>query len=189
MKITKKTVESFKKLMKDEYNKEYADQEAYEGASGLLGFCELLIKCAESELRKKRKLKEFPKGFHVDDGTYNCRVCRRYVTGEESWYDKYGVKCMTCQKALDEGVIPSFICINNDSFYRMWQLEHKFGIKHQTARKLLREGSLKARIILNEEGKPYEYIFLKKENTHLVDPDRYSPARKSYEKYRNKHIS
>ena len=38
MKISKKTVESFKKLMKDEYNKEYTDQEAYEGASGLLGF-------------------------------------------------------------------------------------------------------------------------------------------------------
>jgi len=186
MEISKKAVESFKKLMKDKYNKEYTDREAYEGASSLLGFYNALIKSAESELRKKRKLKEFPKGFHVDDGTYNCRVCRRHVTGEESWYDKYGVKCMTCQKALDEGVIPSFICINNDSFYRTWELERKFGIKHQTARKFVREGSLKARIILNEEGKPYEYIFLKKENAHLVDPDRHSSARKSYEKYRKK---
>ena len=55
-------------------------------------------------------------------------------------------------------------------------------------KKLVRENKLKARIVLNEEGKPYSYIFLKKENPELIDPDRYTPARKSYDKNYHKKI-
>jgi len=71
-------------------------------------------------------------------------------------------------------------------FIEHGNLKENSALNIKQARKLIREGSLKARIILNREGKPYEYIFLKKENTHLVDPDRYSSSRKSYERYRNK---
>lgn len=108
------------------------------------------------------------------------------MTGDESWYDKWGCKCLLCQKAVKEGLVPGFVCRDRDGWYAMWQLESKFGIKHQTARKLVREGKLKARIVPCEDGKPYEYVFLKKENPDLVDPERKSPARKSYDRNYNK---
>ena len=186
MEPSKEYLEKFKKIFKDKYGHEYTDEEAYGAARNLLGFVEILIESAQKEAIKERRLKKEPKGFHVDDGTYNCLVCGRTVTGDESWYDKWGAKCMLCQKAVEDGIVPGFVCRERDSYYSTWSIENKFGIKHQTARKLARQGTLKARIVLNSEGKPYEYIFLKKENPHLIDPDRYSPARKSYDKHRKK---
>jgi hypothetical protein len=186
MEPSKEYLEEFKKMFKEKYDHEYTDEEAYSAAQSLLGFVGTLMEIAEDDIIKKRRLKKEPKGFHIEKQTYNCRVCGRAVTGDESWYDKWGAKCLPCQKAIEDGIVPGFVCDARDSFYLNWSLENKFGIKHQTARKLVRQGTLKTRIVLNADGKPYEYIFLKKENPHLIDPDRYSPARKSYDRHRNK---
>jgi len=37
-----------------------------------------------------------------------------------------------------------------------------------------------------DNGKAYEYIFLKKENPDLIDPDRKNPVLKSYHRNRDK---
>lgn len=50
--------------------------------------------------------------------------------------------------------------------------------------KYIKEGKLKPRIILNNEAKPHEYIFLKKENSSIAE--RYSPTRKSIDRNREK---
>lgn len=184
MEISKEYLEDFKKTFKDKYGKEYTDQEAYEAASNLLGLVEALITSAQKQLAMEKRLKKEPQGFPVNE-TYNCFLCGRQVSGEESWYDKWGVKCLPCQKAVEEGIVPGFAVKERDSRYLMWELERKFGIKWQTARKLVKQGSLKARIATSG-SKPHEYIFLKKENPHLIDPDRYSPARKSYNKHQEK---
>lgn len=186
MEITQKEVDEFKRIFKEKYGYDYPEESAYEAASNLLGFVKILMDSAEEEIIKERKLKKEPKGFHITDGSYSCLVCGKTITGDESWYDQWGAKCLLCQKAVDEGIVPGFACKERDSRYSMWELERKFGIKHQTARKLVRQGSLKARIVTFADGNPYEYIFLKKENSHLIDPDRHSPARKSYDRHRNK---
>lgn len=184
MEPSKEYVEKLRKSIKDNYRVEYNDQEAYEAASNMMGLAEILIDSAEKELARERRLKKEPQGFHLD-GTYTCLLCHRHISNEEIWYDKWGIKCLPCQKAIDEGVVPGFAVKEYDSHYSMWQLESKFGIKWQTARKLVRQGKLKARIVtLN--GKPYEYIFLRKENPQLIDPDRKSSARKSYDKHQKK---
>jgi len=185
MSLSKESINEFKEIYKKEYGKELSNQEAYESATNLMGFVEVLYECAAKEAEKKRRLKKEPEGFHVTDGIYNCLICHRQVTGDESWYDRWGCKCLLCQKAVKEGIVPGFVCKDSDSWYAMWQLQSKFGIKHQTAKKMVRQEKLKARIVPYENGDPYEYVFLKKENPNLIDPERKSPARKSYDKHYN----
>lgn len=186
MSLSKKAIDEFKEIFKKEYGKELNEQEAYEGASNLLGLAEVLHECAKKEHQRKMQIKKDPEGFHLTDGIYNCSICHTQVSGETSWYDKYGTKCLLCQKAVKEGLIPSFVCRERDSWYATWELENKFGIKHQTTKKLVRQGKLKAKIVPYENGDPYEYVFLKKENPNLIDPDRKSSARKSYDRNYNK---
>ena len=186
MSLSKESIKEFKKIYKEKYGKELNDQEAYESASNLLGLFDALYKSALEEHKRKHRLKKEPEGFHLTDGIYNCLICHVQVNKETSWYDKWGIKCLLCQKAVKNGIIPSFVCKDRDSWYAIWQLEKNFGIKHQTAKKMVREGKLKARIVPHNNGDPYEYIFLKKENPNLIDPDRKSPARKSYDKNYNK---
>src|SRR3989344_5893628 len=184
MNLPQKSIDEFKKIFKKEHGKELTDAEASESANNLAGFFEVLWDISIRESKRKRQLKKEPQGFHITNGTYNCLVCHRSVTGDESWYDEWGVKCLLCQKAIKVGVVPGFVCRASDSCYRMWELKDKFKIHPQTVRKMIRTGELKARIVTTEEGKPYEYIFLKKENPHLVS--RYSPERKSYDRHRDK---
>ena len=185
MSLSKETIDEFKVIYKDKYKKELNDAEASEAANNLVGLFKVLFDIAKRELQWKHRLKKEPEGFHLD-GEYTCSICHRQVAKDENWYDQWGIKCLLCQKAVKEGLVPGFACQHSDSRYTMWQLQDKFGIKHPTARKLVRQGKLKARIVPYADGKPYEYVFLKKENPDLVDPDRKSPARKSYDRNYNK---
>jgi len=138
MSLSKKSIDEFKEIYKKEYGKELNDQEAYESATNLMGFVEVLYQCAVKDNQRKRQLKKEPEGFHLTDGIYNCSVCHAQVSGETSWYDKWSIKCLLCQKAIKEGLVPSFVCKDRDSWYAIWELERKFGIKHQTAKKMVR---------------------------------------------------
>ncbi len=114
-------------------------------------------------------LKEHPNGFNLTDGTYSCILCHATISGDSSWYDENGQKCLDCQRALDEGIVPPEIFTDRDSRWLMWELESKFKLHSATVRKMVRKGELKARIILNKEGKPYQYVFLKSENAIFSD--------------------
>lgn len=162
--LKKERIEEFKRIWEEEYGIKLTDAEAKEYSNNLLQFAEIMYKCAESEFLKKQKLKKSPKGFHLEDGIYNCLICYKQITGEESWYNELGPKCMTCQKAIDNKTIPKSICKNRDSWFAMWELKSKFGIHPQTTRKLMRNDELKARIIKDSDGKDYFYVFLIKEN-------------------------
>lgn len=184
MHLSQGSIDKYKEIFKKEYGKEMTDAEASESAHNLVGFVEILWESATRDVQRKKRLRKEPEGFHITDGTYSCRVCDRTVTGDESWYDKWGVKCLLCPKAVKEGVMPGFVCHARDSHYHMWELKDKFKIHPQTARKMIKVGALKARIVTTEDGQPYEYVFLKKDNPQLVR--RYLPERKSYDRHRDK---
>ncbi len=186
MSLSKEGIDEFKEIFKKEYGKELTDAEAYESAHNLIGLFDVLLKCHRRDLERQARLKKEPKGFTLDDGEYTCSICHQQQAPGEIWYDKWGITCSLCRKAVQSGIVPRFACSQSDSWYQMWELERNFGIKHPTARKLVREEKLKARIVLAENGKPYEYVFLKKENPKLIDPDKQSPGRKSYDRHHNK---
>lgn len=70
-------------------------------------------------------LQESPSGFHIDRaGT--CLISGESTSNETSWYDNYGLKCMTCQKAIDVKIIPSAIAKSKENRYSKCDLESYF---------------------------------------------------------------
>ncbi len=187
MKHSDDSIKKYKDAFEKKKGEPISDSEAEEGLNNLAGYFEILWKFAQEDTRKKTRLKTEQDGFPVE-GQYSCRVCGRSINETNGWYDWYGQTCLVCRKAVKDGTIPTFIFEHHDSYYAPWSLNSKFNIKHQSMKKMIREGSLKARIVLDEQGKPYEYIFLKKENSHLIDPGRYSPSRKSYDRNYHKRM-
>lgn len=160
--VAKKYVDEFKEIYKKEHGKDLSDAEAQEAADNLVGLFDILWKSSMEDSRKKARLKKEPDGFPVE-GSYSCLICKCSINETNGWYDWYGQTCLLCRKAIKDGIIPTFVCTEYDSYFKTWQFE-KFGLKSPTVRKMVRTGELKARIVLDEAGKPHEYIFLKKEN-------------------------
>lgn len=183
MKITEEMIQEMKDLYKNKSGEEIDDEKAYEAASNLLNFAELIFDISMKEVQKKARLRKEPDGFPVD-GNYTCLICHGSINETNGWWDILGPKCLLCQKAISEGTIPRFVCINRDSWFPMWKLNSTFEIKTPTAKKYMREGILKAREVLNESGKVHVYVFLKKDNPELIE--RYNPVRKSYDRHRDK---
>ena len=167
MQLSKERIQEFKALLEEKKGGEVSWEEATEGAHQLVGLVELLLDMAAKEDKRKKRLEESPKGFHLDGIGYTCSICGNSISNEDTWYDKWGIKCLICQKAIDKKIVPQKACRDRDSWYAMWELNSRFGIKTQTALKKIREGELNARIIKNEVGKPHFYIFMKKDNPEL----------------------
>lgn len=118
---------------------------------------------AREEARKER-LKENPKGFALEEGGYSCWMCKNPVPPFDNWYDKYGLKCMSCQHALERKTVPLKYFKNHDLWYTSYDLQSKFKLHSQTIRKLVREGKLKAYTIEGEGMQRDYYLFPKEEN-------------------------
>ena len=174
-----------KKEFKDEYNTEMSDSEVNEALNSLANLFGAFAEMEVENIRKQNRLKKEPKGFPIET-QHNCIVCHRMIDPETGWYDHNKQKCLSCQKAVDEGVLPSFICHHKESFFLTWELKEYFKIHSATARKLVREEKLIARVTRDDQNKVQEYIFLKKENPDLIR--RYNPVRKSYDRHKAKLI-
>lgn len=173
MEISKEQLEKFKRIFKKEYGIELTDEEAYEYASNLLGFLKLIFDFQIKEEKNKQRLKKEPKGFALSGSSYSCHICSRTVPAHEMWYDKYGQKCLICQKAIDKKIIPGSVCKNTDSWYSTWEFDHYFKIKTPTVNKLVRQNILKARIIPDINCS----IFLIKENIDVLPPKKLLKSR------------
>jgi len=89
------------------------------------------------------------------------------------WYDKWGQKCMTCQKALDKKIVPGY-CFDdykNEKHITDRTMKLQLGVRAAVIRKLVRQGKLKARVVPGSGV----LVFLKKENpniTGVIEADR-----------------
>lgn len=165
--LSQKSLDELRELMEKKSGKTYTDSEVADAGRRLVGLAEIVYDVAVEDMKRDKKLREHPKGFHLE-GKYSCRLCHAGIADNETWWDKLGIKCLTCQQAYWDGVIPSFVFQNSDSYYSMWELKKYFGLHPQTARKMIKEESIHARAILNKDGKVHEYIVLKKENPRLL---------------------
>jgi len=119
---------------------------------------------------RKRKLREFPKGFHLEGIGYSCAICSNSVSNEETWYDKWGIKCLICQKAIDRRTIPGSAAKNKDSWYSKYDLESDFNINRHALNRFIKQRILKPRIVPNASGQPHAYLFLIKDNKDTLPP-------------------
>ena len=176
--ISPKHIQEFKELMKKEYGVEYTDAQATEGATNLLGLFEVLYEVSKKDYFRKQKLKDSPKGFPIDDnGTYSCFICHESITTANGWYDKYGLKCMNCQRAVEKKIIPAVVFKNRKSWFTDWELESKLKLHSSTIRKLVREEKLKAREVLTESGSVHYRVYLVKENVEFLKSTRKSKTK------------
>ncbi len=170
MRTQNEQIESFKKLWKKEYDVDLTDAQAFEYSNNLLGFFKTLLQIDSRMRQWNERLKNEPKGFAIPyEGTYNCCVCQQYATSENGWYDQYGIKCLVCQKAVEDGTIPGTVCSDKESWWSVHDLKRMFSWYHTTTYKKARAGELKARIIKSPEGANYYYVFLKAENLQIAE--------------------
>jgi len=170
MAITDQSLQKYKEILERDSKRKWSDDEVREASERLTRFASLLIDIFLEEKKKEKKLEEFPNGYHLEDrdGQYHCRICYRYIEGKDTWYDKYGLKCMDCQRNIDSGVIPGEICKDDSLWFKGWQFKNDFGIHPQTAKKLVREGKLKVRELKDKEDKTYFRVYLVSENKEFL---------------------
>lgn len=170
MAISDKSLEGYKKIFEKMSGREWSDDEVRESAERLTRFYSILFDIYKEEKLKEKKLEEFPNGYHLEDrdGQYHCRICYKSIEGKDTWYDKYGLKCIDCQRNIDNGVIPGEICKDDSLWFKDWQLKSDLGIHPQTAKKLVREGRLKVRELKDTEGKTYFKVYLVSENKEFL---------------------
>lgn len=168
--ISKEKIQEFKDLLEKESGKEVTWEEATEGAYSLIRLFEVLMEGYEEEMRWKARLKKEPKGFSLSGNGRNCAICGCSTREDTNWYDKWGIKCLTCQEAIRKKFIPGSIARSRDNRYSPYDLESRFGIKTVTQRKWVKEGILKARVIPTETGHVHYYVFLIKDNKDFLPP-------------------
>lgn len=167
--LTPEQLAEFKRMMKETKGIEMTDAEAMESAYNLIGFMKVIVDVAMEDERRKLRLKDEPKGFHLTDGkTYTCCVCYDSISNEKTWYDQSGLKCLLCQRAINRRVIPRSVCTNRDSWVPAWMITRDLGIQTSTIQKYIRTGELKVRNILNDQGKVHYQVFLLKENQEFI---------------------
>jgi hypothetical protein len=142
-----KTVREFQEQFRTTYGKELTLKEAEEALDKLVELAKVLQDIAWEERCRRSRLRDHPEGFHLEDHEYNCRICYAKISGEQSWYDKYGISCIACRDARRKNILPAAAYRDRDSWYSMWEFSHYWNVKPATVRKFMRAGKLKARIV------------------------------------------
>ncbi len=169
MHLSDERIQEMKDLLEKKSAKTITWDEASEAAYNLAGLVDIIFDQYLIDEKRKRKLKESPEGFPLN-GDYTCSICGYGARTDDNWYDKWGIKCLTCQKAVDKKIIPGSITKYKHQWYSKYDLESRFNFNHHFIKKLIKNEVLKARIVPNESGRPHAYLFLIKDNKDFLPP-------------------
>lgn len=150
-------------------SEEFNWDKAMDMAENMLRIQDVLIPFQQEEDRRQRKLKEFPKGFHLEGKGYSCAICGGTCSQEETWYDKYGIKCMDCQRAVDRGEIPASCAEDKDTWYSRWEMDTDFGANRHVLKRWIKAGILKIRTI-KRDGHEDATLILIEDNKKFLPP-------------------
>lgn len=122
------------------------------------------------ENMRKRRLESEPDGFllEANEGPYTCCICHEQTPGDKCWWDLNGIKCVDCQRNVQEGIMPAELIKDDDSWLQDWQLRSDYSIHAGTVRKLRREGLLHGRDLKRQDGNIYCTLYLIKENQEFL---------------------
>jgi DNA-directed RNA polymerase subunit RPC12/RpoP len=168
--LSRESIQKFKDVFEKESGKEMTWEDASESAHNLIGLFEVLIKCNQREQERKKKLEDYPKGFYIEDGVYNCLICGDQISNGQTWHDKYGIKCLTCQSAIDKKIIPGSVARDKDSWYSKYELEDRFNINRQSLKEFIKQGILKPRNIPEASGRTHLQVFIIEDNRDTLPP-------------------
>lgn len=146
-----------------------SDHEARKAKEFIDLIAHMVVDITFQEVAREKKLLEHPNGYHLEGG-HTCPICGKVCHDETSWYDKYGVKCITCQSAIDKKIIPPTLCNQRESYYSMFDLEHYFNLNGKILRSWIKGGILKARVIPGLDRGTHTTLFLLKDNKKFLPP-------------------
>src|SRR3989338_11303 len=135
----------------------------------------------EKDKARTEKLKANPKGFHLEGVGYSCAICGNGTAEGDNWYDEWGIKCLVCQKAIDEGEIPASIAKDEESWYSKYDIEKRFNIKGPTFYKWVRKGIIKPRIITRYGQGEHCQIFMIEDNKDTLPPKKLTESQQGTE--------
>lgn len=170
MKDDNKRKQELKQLMEKEHNREFSWEETSDMYDSLVRLAEIALVAAEEEKRKHDLLQEFPKGFHYNGERGKCEICDEEALGENSWFDKHGLKCMICQNAINHKIIPTTIIKDKGTWYTDHDLASFFNIGKKDLAQYIKNGFLKPRLIKTEKNKIHLRLFLLKDNKGILPP-------------------
>lgn len=124
----------------------------------------------EKEEARAKKLEENPKGFHLEGTGYTCAICHDSTPKGDNWYDKWGIKCLVCQHAIDKGEIPASLAKNKESWYTRYDFDRYFNVKGSTLNKWVRNEIVKPRIVSKYGEGVHTQVFLIKDNKDFLPP-------------------
>jgi len=159
-----------KELLEKQEGREVTDQELFEAEHWLMGYAKIIYDFAKKEYQLKKQLDENPKGFHLEGEGYSCFICGVSVSNEQTWYDKYGIKCLVCQSAIDRKIIPATAASDKDSWYSQLDLENSFFINRWGIKRFVKEGLLKPRIVPGLAGGVHCQLFLMRDHQGILPP-------------------
>lgn len=162
--------EELRKILEKERGHEITDHELFETDLWLTNYAKLMYDFAKTDFLRKEKLKENPKGFHLEGKGYTCCICHNSVSDEQTWYDENGIKCLICQDALDKKVIPPSVATDHESWYSMHDFESSFFMKSNAVRRFVKEGLLKPRIIKDSSDRTHYQLFLIEDHEGILPP-------------------
>ena len=84
------------------------------------------------------------------------------------WWDLNGIKCLDCQRNINESIIPAEICDNDKLWIKDWQFQSDYDIHPSTRRKLIRTGLLHGRDLKRDNGSIYYTVYLVNENLEFL---------------------
>lgn len=169
-------IEELKASMEKDHGRAFTHEEAVQVYQLVKLLAEISVDSTFKEVDCQKKLEESPKGFHLEEsGT--CKVCGQPAVKENSWYDKNGVKCIPCQKALDKKLIPASIIGKRDNWYSKNELEIYFNIGKKDLNKYVKAGFLKKRIIPLDEKQIHLELFLIRDNKDVLPSKKLLPSK------------
>ncbi|WP_214072604.1 helix-turn-helix transcriptional regulator [Mucilaginibacter sp. dw_454] len=161
----KEVIETYKKQ-----GTELSEEDAEKISDFMYQMAQISLKQAMRQVRRDNKLERYPKGYPLSGKSFTCWLCHHGGDGR-MWYDRFGLKCMPCQHAVEQGIVPGEITQDDTLFYSEFDLEHYFSLKGKALREWIKKGLLKPRTITRENGKSKHYqVFLMSEHEGFLPP-------------------
>jgi len=170
MELSKESIQEMKDILEEKKGEEVSWEKAEESARNLQAFANLLFDHWIEDQKRKRKLEQCPVGFCLDGIGYTCFICGNTTQKNENWYDKWGIKCLTCQRAIDKRIIPPSLAKRTNAWYSEYEIKDRFNMSHHVMRRFIQDGILKVRVVPNDLGKVHARLFLLKDNEGVLPP-------------------
>jgi hypothetical protein len=166
-------IELIKETWRETYGRLPSEQEIEDQKIELVKMKYLVESWLDEYLEKttmENRLKTEKRGFHLEQDGQICQICARPMKADDSWFDRRGLKCLTCKKAITKKVVPASVNKNRESWFTEEQFKSVMEVDRRVVKKLVDSGQLKPRDIMSLDGKTLHFrLFLGKENINVVN--------------------